>query len=138
MIVYQTDKDGVFVGITKTDVDPKDTSNTLLPAGAVEVQPPSFTDSQFVRWDGSAWGIEDIPSKEVDETPLADPDQDARNERNFLLNQHVDPRMSNPLWWSSLDGTLQADIEQYRLDLLDVPQQFEFPHNITWPQEPST
>mgnify|MGYP003650238834 FL=1 len=138
MIVYQTDDYGVFVGTTIADQDPKDASNKLIPAGATDIEPPTTTSEELARWDGYSWIVESLPAPKL-EDPVApqDPDQSGRDERNFLLNKHVDPRMSNPNWWASLDSIMQGEIEQYRLDLLDVPQQSEFPYNITWPQEPS-
>ena len=138
MIVYQTDEYGVFVGTTIADQDPKDASNKLMPAGSTDVEPPTTTDEELARWDGYSWTVESLPQPKPEGPAVAeDPDQDGRDLRNHLLNQHVDPRMSNQLWWASLSVALQAEIEQYRLNLLAVPQQSGFPNNITWPQEPS-
>jgi hypothetical protein len=57
-----------------------------------------------------------------------------RNRRNILLSQ-VD--RVNPLWYASLTAEQQQQLAQYRLDLLAVPQQTDFPVNIIWPAKPT-
>ena len=58
-----------------------------------------------------------------------------RRERNMLLEE-VDAIAGNALRWSSLDAATQAEWATYRQALLDVPQQSNFPHDITWPTKP--
>lgn len=60
-----------------------------------------------------------------------------RAERDNILSQTVDPRVSNPLRWADLSSDKQTEWSQYRTDLLSVPQQTGFPNTITWPTEPS-
>ena len=128
MNVYQTDIDGVFVGITTADQDPMDASNTLIPAGCVEAAPPSTTDEQLARWDGSAWAVEDIPAPEAD--PDVDPVVATRAERDSLLAASD--------WTQVADAPVdQAAWATYRSLLRDVPQRADFPHNITWPTKPT-
>jgi hypothetical protein len=60
--------------------------------------------------------------------------EQARMKRNILLDHHVD-RLNGPRW----EGLTEPQKElwrQYRLDLLNVPQQQGFPYNITWPTKP--
>jgi len=59
-----------------------------------------------------------------------------RAERDNILSQTVDPRVSNPLRWADLSSDKQARWSQYRLDILNVPQQSGFPNSITWPIAP--
>ena len=126
MNVYQTDIDGVFVGITTADTDPMDESNMLIPAGCVETAPPSTTDEQLARWDGSAWAVEDIPEPEPE--PV-DPAITARQERDYLLTSSD--------WTQVADAPVdQAAWASYRSLLRDVPQQSGFPADITWPTKP--
>ena len=134
MNVYQTDNDGVFVGITTADQDPMDVSNMLIPAGCVETLPPSITDEQLARWDGSSWAVEDIPAPEDEPEPTSeDLSEEARAKRDNILVTAVDPLVSNPFRWADLTSDKQAEWSQYRTDLLSVPQQSGFPNNITWP-----
>jgi len=60
-----------------------------------------------------------------------------RAERDNILSQIVDPLVSNPLRWSDLTSDKQSEWSQYRVDLLNVPQQSGFPNTITWPTEPT-
>jgi hypothetical protein len=130
MNVYQTDIDGVFVGITTADQDPMDASNTLIPAGCVETAPPSITDEQLARWDGTAWAVEDIPAPEADpDDEPVDPVVAARAERDSLLiasdwTQVADAPVDPAVWVT------------YRQALRDITDQGGFPDNITWPTKP--
>jgi hypothetical protein len=60
--------------------------------------------------------------------------EQARMKRNILLDHNVD-RLNGPRW----EGLTEPQKElwrQYRLDLLNVPQQQGFPYNIIWPIKP--
>lgn len=69
-------------------------------------------------------------------------DEDARQadfsryQRNQLLENEVDPIVTNPLRWADLTTEEQNDWTQYRTDLLNVPQQAGFPNTINWPTKP--
>lgn len=60
-----------------------------------------------------------------------------RNERDSILTRVVDPLVSNPLRWTELTSDKQTEWSQYRINLLNVPQQAGFPNTITWPTKPS-
>ena len=130
MNVYQTDIDGVFVGITTADPDPMDESNILIPAGCVEIEPPATAEGQFARWDGAAWSVEDFPTPEPEPEPEpVDPAIEARANRDALL--------SSSDWTQVADAPVnQAIWANYRQLLRDVPAQPEFPHDVTWPTKP--
>lgn len=70
MNVFQTNYDGVFVGVTTADPDPMDTGNWLIPAGCVTVAPPELGEGEFAVWDGEKWRVETIP---VLEQPTPEP-----------------------------------------------------------------
>ena len=57
-----------------------------------------------------------------------------RQERNHQLQQ-ID--RVNPIWYASLTTDQQTELQAYRTDLLNVPQQSGFPTNITWPSKPA-
>jgi hypothetical protein len=69
-------------------------------------------------------------------------DEDARQadfsryQRNQLLENEVDPIVTNPLRWADLTTEKQNEWTQYRTDLLNVPQQAGFPNTINWPTKP--
>lgn len=59
-----------------------------------------------------------------------------RNQRDMKLNDVVDPIVSNPLRWGSLSDEQQLAFTVYRQNLLDIPEQEGFPHNVVWPTKP--
>ena len=59
-----------------------------------------------------------------------------RAQRDWLLQNEVDPIVSNPLRWADLTTAQQNAWSQYRTDLLNITDQAGFPHNVTWPTKP--
>jgi hypothetical protein len=59
-----------------------------------------------------------------------------RRQRDKILEDVVDPIVTNPLRWAELTADKQAEWTQYRIDLLNVPDQAGFPADITWPTTP--
>lgn len=59
--VYQLDKDGVFIGLETSFESPLEPNVFLIPAGCVEIEPPTFKEGQYAHWEGSKWVIKDIP-----------------------------------------------------------------------------
>ncbi|WLE59283.1 phage tail protein [Burkholderia plantarii] len=56
--VYQTDRAGMYIGITEADDSPLEPGVFLIPAGAVEAAPPrAWPDTQWPRWNGVAWEL---------------------------------------------------------------------------------
>lgn len=64
--------------------------------------------------------------------------EQVRKTRDMKLATEVDPIAGNALRWAALDADTQAAWAAYRQALLDVPAQAGFPHNVTWPEVPST
>ena len=61
---------------------------------------------------------------------------EARMTRDYLLRSEVDSIVSNPLRWADLSTEKQNEWAKYRTDLLNVPQQSDFPNSISWPTKP--
>lgn len=57
-----------------------------------------------------------------------------RNERDYRLRADVDSL--NPMRWEMLSENEKDAWRIYRQDLLDVPQQENFPWAVTWPNKP--
>lgn len=74
----------------------------------------------------------------VEEDPLTEEELAgfARAERDGLLLE-LDAFVASPLRWASLTQVQQDELSAYRIALLDVPQQEEFPSNITWAERPA-
>lgn len=74
----------------------------------------------------------------ADYTPPSDEElaTQARVYRDYLLVQDVDPIVSNPLRWADMTTETQNAWVQYRIDLLNISTQADFPRNVTWPTKP--
>jgi len=128
MNVYQTDIEGVFVGTTTADQDPLDSTNWLIPAGCVETEPPTVDDSQFAKWDGSDWVVEDTPVVESDPEPKPLSEAETvRAERDALL------AASDSM---ALVDRITDEWRVYRQALRDLPAVEGFPESVTWPTLP--
>lgn len=68
--VYQTNKEGVFIGLETSYESPLEPNIFLIPAGCVEIEPPSFKEGQYAQWEGSKWVIKDIPIPTLEETEI--------------------------------------------------------------------
>ena len=72
--------------------------------------------------------------------PLTQDQRDAaaadmvRKSVEYRLASEVDPVFS--ILWSELTAQEQAEWEAYRLLLLGITEQSEFPHRILWPTRP--
>jgi hypothetical protein len=62
--------------------------------------------------------------------------ENVRSLRDYELLEEVDPLVLNSLRWSDLTDEQRTAWSQYRTDLLNVPQQDGFPHNVIWPTRP--
>lgn len=83
-----------------------------------------YTDEQEVEQDESGdWYVKGfIPEPTTEEKA-----EKVRAKRNLYLEVYVDPIVSNPLRWADLSEPEQQDIVNYRLYLLNIPEQPEFP-----------
>ena len=102
-------------------VDPADTDTTI-----------NNTDVMALIGDSFAAYVPPTQA-ELDEAAA----QAVRAERDMKLATEVDPIAGNALRWAALDADTQAAWAAYRQALLDVPAQAGFPHNVTWPEEPT-
>lgn len=59
MQVYQTDRNGIFVGAAQADESPLEPGVYLVPAGCVLVPPPAIPAGFRAKWSGAAWLLED-------------------------------------------------------------------------------
>lgn len=60
----------------------------------------------------------------------------ARGDRDSLLQNEVDPLVTNPLRWAELTTEQQNAWTAYRTHLLNIPQQSGFPNTIDWSTKP--
>ena len=75
-IAYQTNRDGIFVGVVKRQPSPLEPGVFLIPAGAVLVAPPKISEGEMAVWDGQAWSLKPIPPQpkpKLEEPPMVEP-----------------------------------------------------------------
>lgn len=61
--VFQCNPAGMFIGLTGADESPLEPGVFLIPAGAVEAEPPGeWGDTQWPRWNGFAWELVTRPT----------------------------------------------------------------------------
>lgn len=101
-------------------LDPSDTDNTV-------------NNSELMSLIGTDFTAYVAPTQEELDEETAD---QVRSDRDYKLLTEVDPLVTNPLRWAELTSDKQAEWSQYRIDLLNVPQQSGFPNTITWPVKP--
>ena len=58
-----------------------------------------------------------------------------RSNRNAKLQQ-LDDIVKNPLRWADMTDIQKKELADYRLALLDIPEQPGFPENVVWPELP--
>lgn len=68
--VYQLDKSGIFIGVETSHESPLEPNVFLIPAGCVEIAPPSFTEKQYAQYIDNKWIVKDIPE------PIQEPEVD--------------------------------------------------------------
>ena len=111
-------------GWIPTTIDADDTGNPNIDMAALHAK--ITADAGFVAY--VAPSDEEVSAKNA---------AAAREVRDELLIQEVDPIVSNPLRWADMPEATQTAWSTYRQALLDVPQQSGFPNTITWPTPPS-
>lgn len=107
-------------GTTKTDASTF-TDEDIADAGYVAVADrPTSTQFQDVVWSGSDWVVADWGDDRIG--------QHWRKVRDNLL--------SDTDVYGLSDVPMSPEIQTYRQELRDVPQQAGFPHDIAWPTHP--
>jgi hypothetical protein len=101
------------------------TESYIVDGAAVSKPPRPESDIHYYKFDyaNKTWQID------LDQSTLR-----SRQLRNSLLAS-VD--RINPVWYATLTSEQQAQLAQYRLDLLAVPQQSNFPNQVNWPSKPA-
>lgn len=90
--VYQTDVDGVYVGQVAADESPLEPDVFLIPAGCIEVAPPSFGEGQRARWVGNQWVIETLQVIAPEPEPELAQEEPVRDQQRYAdaIQQHMD------------------------------------------------
>lgn len=136
---YVFDDNGYMIGEGICQIDPLETKAAgreifIMPANSTEIEPPPEKDGFKIKWNGSEWIYEELPTEKEEkrEKTKEEKEQAARNERNL--------RLTFTDWTQLPDAPLTAEQKAayatYRQALRDVPAQSGFPDAIEWPEEP--
>ena len=126
-----------FISEIEAQLDPLESKKAnkeiwLLPADCTFMKPPAEKEGFKIKWNGEAWGYEEIPVQEPPEPTAEEKESAARSERNFKL--------SFSDWTQLDDAPLTPEQKEawaaYRQALRDVPEQAGFPDAIEWPEQP--
>jgi hypothetical protein len=137
-IVSQTDENGFFVEAEYAYESPLQPGHFPLPAGAVDVTPPSLVHNQRAKWNGEQWDIINVApviDEEAATATVAKITWDViRYDRNRLLS-YCD--------WTQLPDVPHTQEQKtawlvYRQALRDITKSFKNPTDVIWPTSPNS
>jgi len=99
--VIQLDEDGYFVGLTVADESPLEPGVFLLPARAIDVDPPTIPADHRAQWDGSNWQyVPIILTPENQETGVPEPLTQEQIVALYeqALDEHLDSVAQSDRW----------------------------------------
>jgi len=129
---------GVFLDSSEADKSPLEPGVFLVPAFATLTPPPACESGQQTVWHNEAWSVEEIPQPPE---PIPEPIpehapltwNDICEKRNGLLEQSDWTQLAD----APLASEQRATWASYRQELRAVPQKFEAPEAVVWPQQPT-
>lgn len=111
-----------------------------------EVEHPEYGWIPFkaTSYDTESHGIELFKKLELDTTIEEETEEEYKDylgkvirlQREILLQENVDPIVTNPLRFNSLSEEEKTALTEYRQQLLDITQQEEFPYKVVFPEKP--
>lgn len=135
---------GEIIGHVAGNIEPYLQVTTLNPVAVTYVEGKYNSDQYYV----------DINTKQI--KPKAPKPNDARaykfeNNNQWTIDLEQTEKITrkmrdaalesldkiNPVWYATLTPSQQTQLQQYRQDLLDVPQQTGFPAEVAWPAKPT-
>lgn len=122
--VSQLDQGGYFVGITVADESPLEPGVFLLPAGAVDAEPPTVPEGQRAKWNGQ-WVFEDIPQPEPEPEPEPEPPEPTLEEQAEMLRmqrQSAYQEESDPLFFKAQRG--EATMDEWQAKVAEIKTRF--------------
>lgn len=102
---------------------------TLYPSYIPSQEDPVGLFEQMVE-DGE---VAEMTEEEID----VEVSNKVRLQRDSKLQVEVDPWVNNPFRWDDSSFEKQQEWINYRRDLLNLPEQEGWPHEIVWPSKPA-
>ena len=122
MQVYQTDRQGFYVGQTMADPDQLDEGNWIIPAGCVTEPPPAIGEKQLAQWLNGAWTVVTIPDPvEPEPEPILPLTlEELKRERRDAYRGEADP-----LFFKVQRG--EATLEQWTALIAEIKARYPYP-----------
>jgi hypothetical protein len=120
MQVYQTDKNGFYVGPAVADPDPMDEGNWLLPGGCVAGEPPALSEGQRAQFVDGAWLVVDPEPTPEPTEPLPPTKAEQEELRRSAYQQEADP-----LFFMSQRG--EATVEEWQAKVAEIKARYPYP-----------
>jgi hypothetical protein len=114
-------------GYWQTVSTPSSDIIAAYPDGTIEVP---IRPSPLHKWIGKEWQAPTQAMLDAEQSMIV------RETRDTILENIVDPIVSNPLRWAEMSAAKKTAWAVYRRALLDVPQQDGFPNVVVWPTAP--
>lgn len=120
MQVYQTDREGFYVGPSLADPDPLDVGSWLIPGGCVTVEPPATGDRQRAQWVDGGWTIVTEPEPD----PLPEPQPPTKAEQEAARAEAYRAE-SDPIYFAAQRG--EATMDEWLVKIAEIKARHPYP-----------
>lgn len=120
MQVYQTDRDGFYLGPAFADADPLDEGAWLIPGGCVTEAPPALNEGQRAQFSNGAWVVVDPePAPEpVEPLPPTKDEQEALRRVAYMTE-------ADPIFFMAQRG--EATVEEWTAKVAEIKARYPYP-----------
>jgi hypothetical protein len=122
MQVYQTDGQGVYVGVAVADQDPLDAGNWLIPAGCVTEPPPTLSEKQQAQWVDGAWAVLTIPDP-IEPEPVPEFELTGAMQKAYRASAYR--AEADPLFFKAQRG--EATMDEWLALVAEIKMRYPYP-----------
>jgi hypothetical protein len=122
MQVYQTDGQGVYVGVAVADQDPLDAGNWLIPAGCVTEPPPTLSEKQQAQWVDGAWTVLTIPDP-IEPEPVPEFELTSATQKAYRASAYR--AEADPLFFKAQRG--EATMDEWLALVAEIKTRYPYP-----------
>lgn len=119
--VSQLDRDGYFIGVAIADESPREPGVYLLPAGAIDVEPPVVPEGKRARYVGGSFVLEDIPAPPPEPEPVVPSDLEKAQRARASAYKNE----SDPLFFKAQRG--EATMEEWLAKVDEIKARYPYP-----------
>lgn len=120
MEVYQTDREGFFVGIDHADPDPLTPGEWLIPGGCVLEAPPPLQEGKRALWLGNRWRVVNAAHVPTEPEPTPPTPEDMLDAARSAIDAHVEAQARALMYNSAahIAGYAASTVPQWRAEAL--------------------